>query len=351
MGIYKDTERGTWFVQLWYKDIFGNNRKKKKRGFKRQSDAKKWEVEFINSLSLTSDITFGNLYKEFIADFKVRARTSTVETRKLIVYKHILPFFENFKIRDITPKIIREWQNMLLNQNYSLNYLRTISQLLSSIFKYAEKFYNLKNNPYKISGPIGSTERKKEFNIWTEEDFSIFIKDIKEPVFSIAFKILFLCGLRVGELLALTFEDINFETNEIDINKTISRDITGTTVAPPKTKNSIRTIYCPEDLVKEIENYKTSFYEFDEKERLFPFSYDALRRRLVSISKKCDLKQIRIHDFRHSHASYLLYKKVDIAAVSKRLGHKNIKVTLETYAHLIPKSNDYLQEVLDDICF
>ena len=91
--------------------------------------------------------------------------------------------------------------------------------------------------------------------------------------------------------MALTFEDINFKTNEIDINKTISRDITGTTIAPPKTKNSIRTIYCPEDLVKEIENYKNSFYEFNEKERLFPFSYDALRRRLVSVSKKCDLKQ------------------------------------------------------------
>ena len=131
-----------------------------------------------------------------------------------------------------------------------MSYLRAISQVLSSIFNYAEKFYNLKNNPCKIVGAIGSTERKKELNIWTEEDFSIFIKEIKESAFSIAFKILFFCGLRVGELLALTFEDINFKINEININKTISRDIVGTTIAPPKTKNSIRTIYCPKKIIK-----------------------------------------------------------------------------------------------------
>jgi len=348
MGVYKDTKRGTWFVELRYKDIFGNNRKKKKRGFKRQSEAKKWEIEFINSLSLIPDITFENLYNEFITDFEIRARISTVKTRKRIIYKHILPFFGNLNIKDISPKIIREWQNILLKQNYSLSYLRAISQVLSSIFNYAEQYYNLKNNPCKIVGAIGSTERKKELNIWTEEDFSIFIKEIKEPAFSIAFKILFFCGLRVGELLALTFEDINFKTNEININKTISRDIVGTTIAPPKTKNSIRTIYCPKKIIGEIENYKSSYYEFSEKEHLFNFSYDALRRRLVSFSKKCNLKQIRIHDFRHSHASYLLYKKVDITAISKRLGHKNTRVTLETYSHLILKSNDYLQEVLDN---
>ena len=160
-----------------------------------------------------------------------------------------------------------------------------------------------------------------------------------------------MCGLRVGELLALTFEDINFSKHTIDSNKTVSRDIKGTTIAPPKTKNSIRTIYCPDSLIKEIEKYKNSLYDVTETDKIFCFTHDALRRRIISISKKCGLKRIRIHDFRHSHASYLLYKKVDITAISKRLGHKNVKVTLETYSHLIPKSNDYLRKILEEIDF
>lgn len=351
MPVFKDKERRTWFVQLWYKDIFGNNKKKKKRGFKKQSEARRWEAEFINSLSSDPEITFQNLYEEFIKDFKFRARVSTIKMRNHIITKHILPFFKDLKIKDISPKIIREWQNNLLECSYSENYLRTISQVLSSIFTYAEKFYNLQKNPYKISQSIGSNERKKVINIWTEEEFSIFIKEVKETNFSIAFKILFMCGLRVGELLALTFEDINFSKHTIDINKTVSRDIKGTTIAPPKTKNSIRTIYCPDSLIKEIEKYKNSLYDVTETDKIFCFTHDALRRRIISISKKCGLKRIRIHDFRHSHASYLLYKKVDITAISKRLGHKNVKVTLETYSHLIPKSNDYLRKILEEIDF
>ncbi|WP_369714910.1 N-terminal phage integrase SAM-like domain-containing protein [Leptotrichia alba] len=122
MGVYKDVERGTWFVELRYKNAYGEPKKKKKRGFKKQSETKKWEARFLNSLYSDPEITFENLYNEYIKDNEKRCKKTTLYNKKSYFKSHILPYFGKMKIKDISALAIRKWQNELLKNNYSQTY-------------------------------------------------------------------------------------------------------------------------------------------------------------------------------------------------------------------------------------
>ena len=163
MGVYKDAERGTWFVELRYKNAYGEPKKKKKRGLKKQSDAKKWEAKFLNSLYSDPEITFENLYNEYIKDNEKRCKKTTLYNKKSYFKSHILPYFGKMKIKDISALAIRKWQNELLKNNYSQTYLFTLHKQLSAFFNFALKFYNLKQNPCSLSGSMGGKKSENDF--------------------------------------------------------------------------------------------------------------------------------------------------------------------------------------------
>lgn len=154
MPAYKDEERGTWYSQFYYKDWTGKSKQKRKRGFKRERDAKQWERDFLNGLENNPDITFGNL--------DTRLKPATMEN--WIVNSKLLPYFKDMKIADIDALVVRRWQNEMLSYRdkdgtpYADTYLKTINNQLSAILNYAVAFYKLKSNPCKITGSIGKTK-------------------------------------------------------------------------------------------------------------------------------------------------------------------------------------------------
>ena len=151
--------------------------------------------------------------------------------------------------------------------------------------------------------------------------------------------------MRVGELLALYFEDIDLENRTIKITKTKYDNVIGKT----KTKGSNRIIKISENLRIILNDYTDKIYKPGKKQLLFDISRTLLIYYMRTYSIKAGVKRIRIHDLRHSHASYLISKNVNIVAVSKRLGHVSIQTTLDTYTHLFKESNDKLLEVLENI--
>lgn len=348
MGVYKDAERGTWFVELRYKNAYGEPKKKKKRGFKKQSDAKKWEAKFLNSLYSDPEITFENLYNEYIKDNEKRCKKTTLYNKKSYFKSHILPYFGKMKIKDISALAIRKWQNELLKNNYSQTYLFTLHKQLSAFFNFALKFYNLKQNPCSLSGSMGGKKSENEMKIWNLENFTLFLTKVQKEEPKLAFKLLFWTGMRIGELLALTFADIDFENNIIKINKTLSKVNNTILITDPKTKASIRNIQCPIFLIEEIKRYKNNFYDLKKEQRIINMTRHGLSRYIKTYSKRLGLEKIRLHDFRHSHASFLLHKNVNILVISKRLGHESPSTTLNIYAHLLPESNDHLKFILNE---
>lgn len=184
--------------------------------------------------------------------------------------------------------------------------------------------------------------------IWTLENFTLFLTKVQKEEPKLAFKLLFWTGMRIGELLALTFADIDFENNIIKINKTLSKINNTILITDPKTKASIRNIQCPIFLIEEIRKYKNNFYDSKENQRIINMTRHGLSRYIKIYSERLGLEKIRLHDFRHSHASFLLNKNVNILVISKRLGHESPSTTLNIYAHLLPESNDYLKSILNE---
>lgn len=355
MPVYKDKKRNTWYCQFNYQDWTGETKQKRKRGFKREKDAKEWERMFLNSAKKDSSILFSALVENYFADLSTRLKPTTLETKRVLFESKIIPYFKKYKICDIDSLSIRRWQNELLNYRdkdnkpYSDTYLRTIHNQFSAILNYAVVYYNLESNTCKRVGTIGKSNAEK-MQIWTFDQFEQFIAYEKKPAGHLAFNLFFWSGIREGELLALSMNDFLFNgTDEykLVINKNFEVVKGRQYLLSPKTDSSRRDITIPKFLYEEAVSYYYSLENPNPETRLFPFTKYYLLKEIKRVAKLADLPPIRVHDLRHSHASLLIEMGFNILMVSQRLGHEKIETTWRTYAHLYPDKEKMLAAQLD----
>lgn len=349
-------KNGTWMSRFYYVDYQGNRLRTFKRGFKTKRDALEYEREFLSKYKFEVTMTFKSLYELYIDDLSHRLREYTIINKKYIIEIKILSFFKNMKLNDITPVIVRKWQNELLKainpssgNPYSQTYIKTIHNQLTAIFNYAIKFHSLQENPCHKAGSIGK-KHAEEMNIWTPEEFKLFIETLKDhPAAYAGFNILFWCGLRVGELLALEIKDINFENETLNINKSYQRLNKEDVITEPKTPKSKRIIEMPSQLIPVLKDYLKTLYKPKPSTRLIPHTKYIFEHAMKKYSEIAGVKKIRIHDLRHSHASLLIHLGVNPLTIARRLGHEKVETTLNTYSHLFPNSNKEMMELLKRI--
>lgn len=352
MPIYKDEKYNTWFCKFYYVDYNGQKKQKLKRGFKTKREAKEFENRFLVKHQKDVTMPFSSLVKYYKEDMETRLKPATIYTKQNIIDKLILPYFNDMPLNNITPSTIRTWQNELIqnDKNYSQTYLRTVHTLLVAIFNFAMKYYDLKENPCSICGSIGSMKTEKEMTIWTLDQFKTFIEAEKDDImYYTAFNVLFYTGLRIGELLALTWGDIDFDNQTISINKSLQVLNGVTYITSPKTRKSIRTITIFPNLVRILQDYKNACYEPLNDSRLFPIAKSKVLRELRKKAKAQELPQIRLHDLRHSHASLLIELGFSPLAIADRLGHESVQTTLNVYSHLYPNKQDESAQKLQEI--
>lgn len=252
-----------------------------KRGFPTKREALAWEREFIAKHDGNLEMTFESFYELYKNNLQSRLRENTWYTKEAIIKKKILSYFASHRICDIKPIDVLRWQNIMLafqDENgmpYFPVYLKTIHNQLSAIFNHAVRFYGLSENPAAIAGNMGKEklgkEKLGEILIWTKEEYQRFSAAIKDRHASfIAFEILYWCGLRLGELLALTPSDFDFKKNIMIITKSYQRIGGNDIITPPKTDKSIRRILLPDFLTKEIQQYLSGLKDIVEDKRMFP---------------------------------------------------------------------------------
>lgn len=353
MPAYKDKQRGTWYANFYYKDWTGERKHKCKRGFKTQREAKEWERLFLDQQSKTSDILFSSLVENYMMDMSNRLKPTTLENKRYLIEGKLLPYFGNIKTCDIDTITIRKWQNEILNSTdekgalYSPTYVKTINNQLSAILNYAVKHYSLPNNPCKAAGTIGKQNAEK-MSIWTKEQYEHFIGFVNKRALHLAFDILFYTGMRSGELLALTPEDILPE-KRINICKNYAKLKGIEMFLEPKTPKSKRCIAIPSFLYDDIQDYLKSLYECKPTDRIFYFTKSALEKEIIRKAAAAGLPRIRVHDLRHSHASLLIEMKFDILEISERLGHESVNTTWNIYSHIYPDKDTKLANDLDKL--
>lgn len=230
MPAYKDPKTGKWMSRYTYRTWDGQYKQSKKRGFETKREALQWENEFLRGKSGSNNMLFSSFVECYKEDLRPRLKESTFEMKASIIENRILPYFGDMPLNCISTTDVMHWQNEMMKwicpktgKPFSKSYLKTLHNQLSAIFNHAVRFYQLKENPAAKVGNMG-TEKEIKMNFWTYEQYHLFSESMMgKPVSFYCFEVLYWCGLRLGEMLALTPNDIDFEKKTISVNKTYHR--------------------------------------------------------------------------------------------------------------------------------
>lgn len=351
-GYTNKEKNGLYSIQFYYTDYAGNKKRKRKCNFKTIREAKAWRDEFIRKEQSDIGMTFDSFYESYKGDIYHELRNSTIGTKTHIIELHILPFFGERKMSDITARDIKQWQKQIKeNNDFSEAYLWSINTQLNAMFNHAVRFYKLHSNPCLVAGFMGKS-KSGNISVWSLEEMKLFLDAFEdEPEVYYAFYFLYSTGIRLGELLALNIGDINFEEKYVDIKKSLNRVAKEDIISKPKTESSIRKVYLSDAVLDKMKTYTGMLYGRTKKDRLFGVTKSNLEKKIKEGASKAGLEPIRVHDLRHSHASLLIANHADIATISKRLGHEKITTTLNIYGHMFEanarKVADSINEGLD----
>lgn len=283
MPAYKDQERGTWYIQFYYQDWTDERKKKLKRGFRTKKEAQAWERSFLEKQQANPDMSFDTLIQLYLEDMATRLRLNTMETKRHMINRKLLPFFASKPINSIIAADIRKWQNTLISdpKQYSKTYLKTINNQLVAILNYAVKYYGLKENPCHKAGPMGK-KNAEEMHFWTKDEYLIFRDGIvSKPVSIVAFDLLYWTGIRIGELMALTLQDFDFQNKAVTVNKSYQRLNKQDIITEPKTPKGKRSISLPQFICDEVQGYISTLYKPADDDRIFRFTKHYLRHEMV----------------------------------------------------------------------
>ena len=346
---------------LRYTDIYGNTKQYTSKGYDTKKEAELEEARFRIKAQekkiSTSSITFEQVFLEYVEYRKKSMKVQSIK-RMENQFKVFEPL-NNVKVNDFNLQTYKKLQLYLDQKNYSIEYKNKVLGLLKRLIRYSNKFYN--TNDYMlnyIENYKRVNEPKKEMQFFTYDEFQKFISAVEEFDYRTFYETLYYLGLRQGEACGLTWKDIDFKKKEVSINKTLTTKLKGQlyTISTPKTANSYRTLPIPLKLLKSYEKllkeakkrkyFNESWFVFGNE---LPFRETTIQVKKNKYCKQAGVKQIRIHDFRHSCASFLINNGASIVLVSKYLGHSKISITLDTYTHLYKNELLEVSKIIDTL--
>ena len=353
--IIKKAQNGTYYFRanLGYDPVTGKQIQKYKSGFKTKKEAKEAYSKLV--LASTEELTVQKdqpTFKTFLEEvylpwYKTQVKESTYENRRTTAKKHFAYFFKK-KINEIEAIHVQAWQLKLAEQ-FNPNYVRIVHGMLAVAFDRAVILGLCEKNPARMVGNVKYKKTKVDF--WTLEEFQKVISllykgDYYEHYMFISYWLLFMTGMRIGEAAALQWEDIDFDTGLLTINKTLYyKTMDEYKFVEPKTQASNRVIVIDTDIIRELKEWK-EVQQKVLKDCGFVMSYSGvptskhtLPRALNKLAELAGVHRIKIHALRHSHASLLISMGENPLIIKDRLGHEKIQTTLGTYGHLYPNSN------------
>lgn len=322
MPVYKDKQRGTWFVKF-SQTVDGKRRQILKRGFAKKTDAQKWEAEQRTLLPTTPGATFREMTVKYMAIKQMKPSSEKVYWDAIEQhFPHV-----DLPIGKVTKAMMVDWLANLNRSELSQNTKARIVTVVRAVFNFAEQYYDMPNPAKNL------TCRKKKSKVptvWSPEEFERFLSVVDIDLYRILFCFLYYTGCRKSEALTLQREDITGDT--VHFHRAI------------KTEASERTLkLAPQllDILRPLLDHADGL--------LFPIPLSTLTVQYYAYLDKADVPRIRIHDFRHSFATNAIGSGANIVAVSKYLGHASVRQTLDTYTHLFKNSDDELVNLVNGI--
>ncbi|MBS0950452.1 site-specific integrase [Weissella minor] len=330
----------TWQARIIYTTPSGERKQEDKSGFKTKAAASAYEAkrrtEIYEGKTTNDHILFTEYYDDWLKiHLNQNLKTQTIcnhTSTQRIVHE----YFKNFYLNEITRKDMQKF----VNDFASTHKASTTKQTFIRIAMPLKEAFNdglLKKNPTSDIKIPKDSEVPQGINYLENSDMTNLLDYIEETEITaqtFAIYIALLSGMRLGEILALTYDDIDTDNKTISItrNKTNQYPFEYTT---PKTISSIRIISMPENFFKQLKRYQETHPNADQHFLGDNHEQHYYTRVLKLILKEINAKPITFHGLRHTHASYLINNGVDVAYVSERIGHSNIAITQKTYFHLL----------------
>ena len=338
-----EEKKQLYFVQIKVKDpVTGNWKTKKKRGIQGKRNAQAEERRMLEDSTYTStSATFRDMWNLW------ESATQPSEETKSHHRQHFEKRFSEYldiPIEKITKAQLVEWRTALASDPHSSTATKNMAIMyVSGVFKFAHDVYDMKN-PAAVLKRLKPTDAEimREVQVWTPEEYALFRSGVKNELYALFFDTLYWTGMRRGEAIALQKAD--FKDGWLNVHA--SQETAKEGLKPTKTKTS-RRVQIDEKLQKDLMPLmdEPGPYLFGGE---CPLAVTTIARYFSQAIEETGVRKIRLHDLRHSHATWLINNGANIVAVSKRLGHASIEQTLQTYTHLLQESDNDLVRKIND---
>lgn len=292
---------------------------------------------------------YSDILDLWIEEKHLEIRNSSYNNYLYTIKNRVKPELGNFNVDDITRKMIQDY---VIQQSEKLKHetVINITKVLSQSFKYAIDNGYISENPYR-GIKVPKDKCLKEIKVFKKEEVEKILSvkgfsEQKKNIINIAYR----TGMRIGEILALKWEDINFDQNLLTVKRTLSSYNNGQSeICEPKTKGSRRRIDLDNTSMEILKNInKNGEYVFCKNDGSI-LSRQCIYQTFKRMCKAADVPYHSFHSLRHTHASILLSANVHPKIVQERLGHAKISTTLDTYSHLIPGMQQVAVKVFNNI--
>lgn len=348
----KKNKNGVWYFKTTVTDEFGRTKQVKRESRNwNKNDAKIEEAKMLQDNTMDSTMLYSKLSKLYLEHKSISLKSSSIRSLQSKFNFMVLPYFGNIRVDQINNKMIMTWHRTLLEKGYSNSSMEIAQGIFKAALEYAVKCNFLLKNPYTIDHIKNTAEIKKSVETISIQDFSKFLSVIENEDYIALYKVLFWVGLRIGEALALTFDDIDFDNNTIRISRTYNQVERRSTT--PKTKSSYRVIkmnqIVKDALYQRQERYRKC-YGFDSDCFVFgfmtPYPYSTIKHWHNKYTKESGLPYFKIHSLRHSCVSVLISLGVKPLQIAKRMGH-SVNMINTVYGHLFPEDDQFIADQQD----
>ena len=284
-------------------------------------------------------ITVGQLFTEWFQNIRFRIKESTAANYLMKAEKHIIPEFSDINASEIDESDICRFIESRQKKGLSNRYISDIIIMLKSIFRYASNKYQF-CNPLDII-PLPNSKKTEVTLLNNDEQQKLqhyIVKNQNTTTLGIALAMS--TGIRIGELCALQWRDIDLEKRILTVKKTIQRikainglSKTKLIITEPKSESSKRKIPIPECIMPVLEKFKGNNNEYLISGAINPTEPRTLQYRFASILKNADLPSVHFHSLRHMFATKCMKLGFDVKSLSEILGHSSVEVTLNRYVH------------------
>ena len=366
-GKSKDGKQG-YRVRVNYTDGNGKYRTKTQIVYG-APEAKTAEQAMLASVAeqpSNSHLTVKGLYNEYIDVKRLEVRETTLDKAASILKNNVLPELGDVKINKLDLRRLQSWKATISEKDIAVITKQNIYSAFRAMLNYAVRMEYILKNPLDKIGNFKEVYFEKPqdaIHYYTADQFKKFIAAAADHMGTMAdhgyyvfFNIAFFTGMRKGEINALKWSDI--DGNILHVRRSVAQKIKGKPLieTPPKNKSSCRDLQLPQNLMAILQEHKS----LQQKEKLFTEDYrvcggisclgdTAISNRNIQYADEAGLPHIRIHDFRHSHASLLANEGINIQEIARRLGHSKIEITWNTYSHLYPREEERAIKILENI--